>query len=425
MRKPEFFCPEENSSRLNNPDRGYYTIFRYTAGDDVPDVSYISTESNSLLLLEINLCRFTEGRISDAALSAVRRLFSALRERGVQLIVRFLYDWDGKNLANEPNKVEIIIAHMQQVGGIVKDNADIIFVTQGLFIGNWGEMHTSRYTRGDYLKRLCAAYTDATDDSVTISVRKPAQWRCVTGFLSAEGARPVLDRSKNLPGLFNDGIMGSVSDMGTYAESSADRQREMEFQNYLCVVVPNGGEVVGDEIYSDPDRAVSVLADMHISYLNCEHDAVTLDKWKNSVIKEKGIWEDMSLYDYIDRHLGYRFVISYVKISRAVFGRSISVMLNLKNAGFAPIYTEVQAEIVFVCGEKEQIFPVECDVRELTGMKRKKELFIAADIKNDDISVGEHEIYFRLKSCKHNCIIQVANAGNNAHGCRIGGMVKV
>ena len=129
-------------------------------------------------------------------------------------------------------------------------------------------------------------------------------------------------------GLFNDGIMASESDLGTYT----DRSRELSYQDEVCLTVPNGGEVVSDTVYNDVENAMNTLQTMHVSYLNRMYDEKVLKKWKNQP------YEDTTGYDYIGAHLGYRYEISGTAFSYKMFGQTAKLTLSVKNTGFAPAY---------------------------------------------------------------------------------------
>ena len=50
---------------------------------------------------------------------------------------------------------------------------------------------------------------------------------------------------------------------------------------------------------------------MHVSYLNSTYRQEQLNAWKNQSMTWNG--ETISVYDYIGRHLGYRFTVINVK----------------------------------------------------------------------------------------------------------------
>lgn len=59
------------------------------------------------------------------------------------MILRIIYDDEGKGMEHEPAGLSQIQSHMDQLGSIIYKYAAHIYTTQGLFIGSWGEMHTS------------------------------------------------------------------------------------------------------------------------------------------------------------------------------------------------------------------------------------------------------------------------------------------
>ena len=98
--------------------------------------------------------------------------------------------------------------------------------------------------------------------------------------------------------------------MNTNYNDAWTREDELAFQNDLCRYVPNGGEVIIDNVYNDFDNAVKDLSQMHVSYLNSDYDSTVLNKWKETIVNgTDDVWNGMSGYDYIKRHLGYRYVL--------------------------------------------------------------------------------------------------------------------
>ena len=69
---------------------------------------------------------------------------------------------------------------MQQIGEVIREYADDIFAVQGILIGNWGEMHGSRYLTPDAFRTLTDTMIKAVDGACPVAVRKPAQWRELT-----------------------------------------------------------------------------------------------------------------------------------------------------------------------------------------------------------------------------------------------------
>ncbi len=147
-------------------------------------------------------------------------------------------------------------------------------------------MNGTKYTDPDSMRELAARLADVSDASTFLSVRTPAQWRKNHGEAAPDGwtENPLAKRL----GLFNDGMLGSVSDYGTYSDNTRQdagdfsawtREEELAFQDVLCSSkVPSGGEVIVDNPYNDLENAIADLKTMHVSYLNEDYDRNVLDK---------------------------------------------------------------------------------------------------------------------------------------------------
>lgn len=362
----------ESSKQLENPNRGFYHIFPFVITDEDVDYHalvqdyYTWTSETSLVLAEINLCQYRAGEISREGLQNIDNLLYALAESGGgrQLIIRFLYDLEGQNLLYEPESLDIILGHMEQLGEVIRRHASSIFTLQGLFVGDWGEMHNTRYDSNEDLCLLAQTLARAVGTDVRLSVRTPAQWRTITQQGEEAGLAAQL-------GLFNDGIMGSDTDLGTYDMDSQGSERrtrgqELAFQEELCAGVPNGGEVIADNPYNDFENAVRDLAAMRITYLNEDYDQEVLDKWARSTVRG-GIFDGMDGLSYIERHLGYRLLIDRVTADRRVFQQDVEIAVDFRNVGFAPLYNTPEAVLVMQSEGFTESYPIEHNLRALFG----------------------------------------------------------
>ena len=110
----------ESGDAIKNPYVGLYSIRGYMLAEDatfsLPEAN-AAIDSNSssfeLSLIEINLKNYGNCDLSDNALSQIDSILSAWTKTGSQLILRFLYDWDGQNLESEPNELSQILIHME------------------------------------------------------------------------------------------------------------------------------------------------------------------------------------------------------------------------------------------------------------------------------------------------------------------------
>ena len=176
----------ESTQPLANPYQGFYHIIRYTLSDDVPSgETAIGADSyaHPLALLEINLKQFRTSAISENGLAQLNDILASWSRSPAhtRLILRFLYDWDGVAAAAEPESLTLVLTHMDQVSEIVNRYEASVYLMQGVFVGNWGEMHGSHFTDAKSIKTLALHLHEVIAPSIYLSVRMPAQWRMITG----------------------------------------------------------------------------------------------------------------------------------------------------------------------------------------------------------------------------------------------------
>ena len=400
----------ETAGVINNPDRGLYSIFGFYITDQKEDYQtrvdrfFRDDKPINLVMIQINLAHYRDRELSTEALNNISNLFSALRTKEQNWILRFTYDWDGNATATEPESMDIIVHHMAQLKDLLQANQDKIFVLQGFFTGKWGEMHGTRYGASEDLRCLTEILMQVAGESTYLSVRTGAQWRNITG-LAVTDALEVENLSRL--GLYNDGIMGNESDCGSYNTSNSkdgdplacwSRDKELEFQNLLCRYVPNGGEVIINNPLNDFENAVVTLRKMHVSYLNYDYDQKVLDKW-SSVIVGKGVYQGMDGLTYIERHLGYRILINDVKTAYHPQHENVIVDVELKNVGFAPLYEEKNIVLQVVDKNNQLVYShrYDQDIRQLYGGENFSDLLeLHHEIPIADWPRGEFQVYLAV-----------------------------
>lgn len=400
-----------SSRKLRNPERGFYHMHGFLIEDTDMDFAYETgwrychDQDTALTLIQINLLSYREGPISEKGLENIDAMFAALRATDKKLIVRFLYDWDGKGLESEPAELSVILNHMEQLGPILQKYADEIFVVQGLFIGNWGEMNGSNYHTPENLQLLAGKLAQVTSPNTYLSVRMPMQWRMITGTAEAEQVQAFDGSLPARLGLFNDGMLGSFSDYGTYGDQTREengdftywnREEELAFQDILCGKVPQGGEVIVDNPYNDLDNAIKDFQRMHITYLNSEFDEKVLEKWENTSYQGDPVYDGMDGKSYIERHLGYRLLIAENELSYQPKEDLLKVRLVLKNEGFAPPYFQKTLGL-WICREDgtRTFYPVDGDIREI-GSAGKGELALEKELSLQGEPEGSFTVYFQI-----------------------------
>ena len=285
-----------------------------------------------------------------------------------------------------------------------------VFLLQGIFTGNCGEMNQTHYGDREHLSLFMETLASVTSPEIFLSVRTPQHLRTITG------TRTPLDGSQaytgTLParlGLYNDGMLGDAYDCGTYDDTpfagtsdpaeKGTRSEEIRFQNQLCLYVPNGGEAVLDNPYNDLD-----------------HDAPVLDKWKASQYQGTSgdAFDGNSGYDYIAAHLGYRYVLRDSWMTGTEGFRSQPALhITLENTGFSPAYRSFDTEILLQntsSGEKISL-PVAFDNRTLLPGKLHT-LSVSMDISS--LPRGIWQVSLSMADRSTGTPIQFANDGQNS-----------
>ena len=345
----------ESTDKLPDPGGSFYHLAGYLLSEQTsPEALSLNLaehiewyQEEELVLLEINLMNYRECELSDAALSQVKCILDAWGDTDDGIILRFLYDWDGNALLTEPEELSLIQTHMSQLAPLVNAHAADIYTMQGIFVGDYAEMHGGRHMDTESMCTLAKHLDSVIDPEIFLAVRTPAQRRLI---LESSEAFPKNSTLATRLGLYNDGMLGSETDLGTYGETDRDqsasledhwlRDQELSYQDEVCRLVPNGGEAIIDNPLNDLDSAVAALSTMHVSYLNCMYQPQVIDKWRETTLHTEDVWDGNNGYDYIDAHLGCRYRCSGTEASAFDFWSDddVTISLSLTNTGFSPAY---------------------------------------------------------------------------------------
>ncbi len=364
----------ETTEELKNPARGWYEIYSFQVEEkpELKELSWCASGKDTIALVLLDIGAFREKELDNKALGYIRNILRFFAENQYDVVLRVVYDRHGKALEREPFFFELVKKHLKQLAPIVQEFEKVIFVYQGMLVGNWGEMHTSRFLAPKKLKEMWNILQKGAGDKVFFAVRKPSQWR----LLHPESCGMVELLYDNM-GLFDDAIFGSENHLGTFGEATKEaagwdghwrKEDELDFEEQLCKCVPNGGEAICGEQYPENGTVadtIATLRKMHITYLNKAYDENILRLWKKWNWEEAGVWQNTSVYDYIGRHLGYRFVIRDVEVALAESStKNVVVSVSIENVGFASFYHEAELllEWVNIAGEQYSC-TIECDMR--------------------------------------------------------------
>lgn len=417
---------KEGTQSLRNPERGWYLMNACRVSDDYTQADAFQKtlkqqykEGDTLAQVLFNLSDYRDRDISENGLVYVGRMLSHISEAGMKAIVRFVYDWDGLGEKLEPDRLETVLRHMEQLGPVLNENRGSIYLLQGIFVGSYGEMNGSKFLSSENVDTLLKQLLSVTDNSLLLSVRTPAYWR---GF--ARSIEPV-EHFTQLPyariGLYNDGLCSSDTDIGTYSEELRGvntamqkwgREAEMRFQSRLCHFVPNGGETAMVSEFNELDNVIEEFPRLHISYLHRGYSEEVINRWRTAVYgrREEDPYTGIDGYKYIGDHLGYRFVLREVRVPRKAYPfEAVKIHMKLENTGFAGLYQEKQVELIAV-GAKE-------DERVTASLELDARTWRAGEVSSFSVVLpfgrapeDTYELYLRI-SDRSGSSIRMANNG--------------
>jgi hypothetical protein len=312
----------EITTDFPNPERGF---FRFS--DLLPTTDFAAIRASGATLaytrVQLNDCRTSP--IPQAFLANLSLAFAKLRAAGLKAVVRFQYDEAGGRDATKDQ----ILAHIEQLKPILRENAHLIATLQAGFIGAWAEWHSSANGLDENTAAKSAillALLDAVPDRY-VQIRTPKHKADIfgTSFPMNESAAFSSNRYARV-GHLNDAFLGSDDDLGTYPWDAVDYWKSLVSSETRFV--PMGGEVLYNPPRSGGANAIAEMARLHFSFLNQDYQREVIDSWQQD-----------GTYPEIRRRLGYRLVMRTASVASSVEpGQSLALSLQVENVGFAAMY---------------------------------------------------------------------------------------
>ena len=137
----------ETTEAFTNPARGWYQIYTFHAEQepDFEEQRWCLNPEDSLALVLIDIGSFRKTDLGREVLERICRIICFFAENRYDCIVRAVYDHEGKAFVREPADFAQVQAHLRQIGEAMSLCSPSVFVFQGMLLGNWGEMHGSRF----------------------------------------------------------------------------------------------------------------------------------------------------------------------------------------------------------------------------------------------------------------------------------------
>ncbi|MBR1823241.1 MAG: DUF4832 domain-containing protein [Ruminococcus sp.] len=417
---------KELPQTMQNPAAGYTTTVWAKCAPNKTDV-YSPTGSLVLFFIDIggfsggangttdDSGKYTPGKDYDldkTFFDSWRQTLDNCRKNGSLVGLRFRYDANGKD-DPEPATFDKVLAHIKQIkdSKLLDDYRDIIVMVESGFVGKWGEQHGGKYTSVEYKAKLLNALVEAVPESIPITVRTPdtfAEWAGIKrnqlndSKILADAADNGNDKVLSTRiGMYNDGYMGSNSDLGTFA----DRTIETDWLNRVAEHTYYGGEFSGNIEFAKqydtylPENCIPEMYKTHLSYINGNIFGLYKDMEYTEKYAVEGAdnsaYYGQSVFQFIRDHIGYRFIVRDSKLTaNAKQGDIVKLRFSVENTGFANIiphtdsYIILEKDGVYICAYADDIEPNSW--KSCTTTENSLDLRIP-----DNISEGKWNIYLK------------------------------
>lgn len=357
--------------------------------------------------------------LTQDMLDAFEGMLDDVRKRGHSAIVRFAYDpWYNGTKNCDPDQ-SVILTHLKQLAEVYSRNTDVItYVELGMY-GSWGEMHSSANGTNANIAEALQTLLEATPPEIKIGVRRPdivAYWLKITdgndysGFdIDSEKFQQALAEKKDTiyrVGMYNDGYLGSDSDLGTIGMGASGHKltREMmvKWLEKYSQHTPYGGELVannnGENSINTPEYLSVEGFRTHTSYLNYEWHQPTILGWKDMIFNGNDAeYSGCDGYTYVANHLGYRFILRKSVLPDSVAqNEKFPITLRIVNMGFANLTKKKKVSFI-LSGEnhKYEIFPND-EIDPRNWLSRISDETTTSITLPNDVEIGKYQLYMRI-----------------------------
>jgi len=365
----------DDSSIFTNPERGFITMIGGTLSEKKPYGvkghesaldAHASGDKGSIVLVHYYLTNYVNTEtIPTKVLNAFDEDMQVLRSKGMKAIIRFSYAngtyMKGNVESAKDAPLSIAKKHIQQYQSHWQANADVIFCFQAGFVGAWGEWYyTDNYgnqsgTINANRRAIIDALLAAVPADRTIQLRTPL---FKTGYVNSttplSSTEAYSGSAKARLGHHNDAFLENYGDMGTYTDTATQKPYIAQETLY----VPLGGEscILDASVAATNASYAKTTAEMsrlHWTFIQSGYSTVVTDRWRND-----------GTFDELNRKMGYRFqLVNGTYGDQASAGGTLSVRMQIKNVGYAPLYNERPAYIVLKSGSQTYLVRLASDPR--------------------------------------------------------------
>ena len=397
--------------------------------------------------------------------TSLEATLQSARTNGATVGMRFRYDDNGTSNP-EPADFSQVLRHIEQIGesGLLYEYEDVISFVETGFVGCWGEQWGGKYTSLEHKSQVLDAFLNITPDTVPVTVRTPnifRQWlkdscgmETTAADMSYEISDPELAAKAARVGLYNDGYMGSDSDLGTYSNRAGETA-------WLANAPSYGGEFSGNDEWRlkyttwQPEYALPEMYYTNLLRINCniyktrtvsaayttqEEAQARLDEidvlYENAGLGDydyggtieqtedgyKASWKWMgyddflfdealdsklgiscdnsafygqTVWQFMRAHLGYRFVLRESKLSASAEpGGAFEMHFSVENTGFSETPKDKEVEVLLTNGNITYTYTTDLNARDWASATRNEE-FLSLTLP-ETMPGGEWKVYLRI-----------------------------
>ena len=290
------------------------------------------------MLAKVELNNYRTSDLPAAWLTQLGDNFAKVRAAGLKTTLLFSYDFTagGKDATAAQIK-----RHTEQLQPVLAANADVIPFMRAGFIGAWGEWHSSQAGNScGYNALPSTTCADADANRIIIRDALLANMPATTQI----GFRYPLDLQKWYPsatqqsraGIHNDCFLAGPSDSGTFEDPSS-----RPYAKALTDQTAYGGETCENAGTPVRNTCADILkegADYHLAWLSADYAPSVINKWKAD-----------GCYAQVSRSMGYRLQLDAASHAPdATAGQSVTVNIDLRNVGWARIFSARKLVATFV-----------------------------------------------------------------------------
>lgn len=321
---------DSTTADFPNPERGFYgeSGDDFVTALDLYSVRLAAAQGQRLVLARVLLKKYRTTDLPASWLSNLNASFAKMRAEGMKVTLLFSYDFSATGRDATAAQIK---RHLEQLQPVLQANADVIPYMRAGFIGAWGEWHSSKsgnscgYNSGTTTCTKADANRLIVRDALLTNVPQTTQ----IGF------RLPLDLQKWYPsatqqsraGVHNDCFLAGPTDTGTY-----DNPEARLYTQTLSAQTAFGGETCENAelpLRSTCPDILSEGAQYHLAWLNANYAPSVLNAWKAS-----------GCYEEVSRSMGYRLQLDALGVaSQAARGEALSVALDLRNTGWARLFS--------------------------------------------------------------------------------------